>query len=87
VARAQRQGSLRADFTAEDVPLVIWSTDRVMHLAAVVAPDLWRRQLGFVLDGLRAPAARPLARAPLSEAELRRVERHAPARAGAADRP
>ncbi len=86
VTRAREQGSLREDFMAEDVPLVLWSTDRVMDLAAVVAPDLWRRQLGFVLDGLRASAASPLARAPLSGAELRRVEGSAPASAGAANR-
>ena len=50
IRRAQDAGALRADFTPEDVSLVFWGTDRVIDLA----PDSWRRHLGFVLDGLRA---------------------------------
>jgi AcrR family transcriptional regulator len=50
VRRAQEAGSLRADFTPEDLSLVFWGTARVIDLA----PGSWRRHLGFVLDGLRA---------------------------------
>ncbi len=50
IRRAQEAGALRADFTPEDLSLVFWGTDRVIDLA----PDSWRRHLGFVLDGLRA---------------------------------
>jgi len=50
IRRAQDAGALRADFTPEDLSLLFWSTDRVIDLA----PDGWRRHLGFVLDGLRA---------------------------------
>ncbi len=50
IRRAQEAGTLRADFTPEDLSLVFWGTDRVIDLA----PDSWRRHLGFVLDGLRA---------------------------------
>ena len=60
VARAQEQGTLRADFAAEDVPMLFWTGGRVAEVTADVAPDLWRRYLGFVLDGLRADAATPL---------------------------
>ena len=73
VERAQEQGTLRADFTAQDMPLLFWSSDRVIELAADIAPDLWRRQLGFLLDGLRAEAARPLPAPPLRDAQLNRV--------------
>jgi AcrR family transcriptional regulator len=52
------EAALRADFVPEDVTLVLWGSDRVRELAADGAPDLWRRHLGFVLDGLRASAAR-----------------------------
>jgi hypothetical protein len=38
-----------------------------------VAPDIWRRHLGFVLDGLRSAGAHPLAQPPLTDAELQRV--------------
>ena len=73
VERAQEQGTLRADFAPQDMPLLFWSTDRVIELAREVAPDLWRRQLGFLLDGLRADAARPLPAPPLRDAQLDRV--------------
>jgi AcrR family transcriptional regulator len=73
VARAQEQGALRADFTAQDIPLVLWASDRVTELGGGVAPEIWRRQLGFVFDGLRRSAATPLPQPPLTEAQLRRV--------------
>ena len=73
VARAQEDGSLRSDFTPQDIALVFWATDRVIELAADTAPEAWRRHLGFVLDGLRAASATPLAAPPLTETQLRRV--------------
>jgi AcrR family transcriptional regulator len=73
VAKAQVQGTLRSDFAAQDFPLLLWSGDRVIELAAGVAPEVWRRQLGFVLDGLRAEAAHPLPAPPLTDGQLRRV--------------
>jgi AcrR family transcriptional regulator len=73
VDRAQAQGALRADFAPQDVAIVLWGSDRVTELAADVAPELWRRHLGFVLDGLRAAAATPLPQPALTEAQLRRV--------------
>ncbi len=74
IERAQAQGTLRADVTPQDIPLLFWGADRVIGLTSDVAPDLWRRQLGLILDGLRASAATPLPTPALSEAELRRVE-------------
>ena len=73
VERAQGQGTLRRDFVPEDFPLLFWSCDRVLDLAATVAPELWRRHLGLLLDGLRAGAATPLAHPPLTRAELQRI--------------
>ena len=73
VARAQAAGALRQDFARQDLALLFWGSDRVIELAADVAPELWRRQLGFMLDGLRTPEPRPLEHPPLSEAQLRRV--------------
>jgi AcrR family transcriptional regulator len=74
VARAQAQGTLRADFAAEDVPLLFWTGGRVAEVTSEVAPDLWRRYLGFVLDGLRADAATTLPAPPLTRAQLDRVQ-------------
>ena len=73
--RAQEEGTLRPDVTAEDLPLVLWATARVIESTADVAPDHWRRYLGLVLDGLRASAATPLPRPPLTPAQLADAER------------
>ena len=75
VGRAQEAGTLRADFTPEDIPLLFWGADRVIELSSAVAPELWRRHLGFLLDGLHASAATPLEESALSTAELRRIGR------------
>jgi AcrR family transcriptional regulator len=68
VKRAQEQGALRADFAPEDMPFVIWSVGRVIEETKAVAPELWRRHLGFLLDGLRAEAATPMPHPPLTRA-------------------
>jgi AcrR family transcriptional regulator len=73
VDRAQEQGTLRADFTLEDMPLLFWATGSVIEAGATVAPELWRRSLGLLLDGLRASSATPLAQPPLTRAQLNRV--------------
>jgi AcrR family transcriptional regulator len=73
VERAQEQGTLRADFAPEDMPLVFWTGGRVIEATASVAPELWRRHLGLLLDGLRAEAATPLPHPPLTQAQLNRA--------------
>jgi AcrR family transcriptional regulator len=73
IERAQAQGTLRADFVPEDLPLVFWAAGRVIEASSEVAPELWRRHLGMLLDGLRADAATPLAQPPLTRAQLARV--------------
>jgi AcrR family transcriptional regulator len=70
IERAQAQGTLRSDFALEDMPLVFWTSDRVIDATAAVAPDVWRRYLSLLLDGLRAEAATPLPVAPLTRAQL-----------------
>jgi AcrR family transcriptional regulator len=73
IQRAQEQGTLRSDFKPEDLPLVFWTADRVIDRTTAVAPDYWRRFLGLLLDGLRADAATPLPRPPLTRAQLERT--------------
>lgn len=75
IERAQADGALRPDFTVEDIPLLFWTSGRVIEITSTVAPDYWRRYLGLVLDGLRAEAATPLPQPPLSEAQLKRATR------------
>ena len=73
IERAQEQGALRADFKPEDMPLVFWTGARVVEATSTVAPEFWRRYLGLLLDGLRAEAATPLPRPPLTRSQLDRV--------------
>jgi AcrR family transcriptional regulator len=77
VARAHEQGSLRRDFTADDLSLIFWTTNRVIEMTESVAPGFWRRYLGFLLDGLRPSAATPLPAPPLTRAQLARALKEA----------
>ena len=73
IERAHANGSLRPDFTPEDMPLVFMTGGRVLEAARGVAPDLWRRYLGLLLDGLRAEGATALPRGPLTRAQVNRL--------------
>ena len=73
VARAHEDGTLRRDVTAQDVPMLLWASGRVIEAAGDVAPDLGRRFLGLVLDGLRPDAATTLSAAPLTPAQLEQL--------------
>jgi len=75
IERAQAEGALRPDVTVEDVPLVFWSASRVIETTEAVAPELWRRYLGLLLDGLRAEAATPLPAPPLTRAQWAKAAR------------
>ena len=60
VRRAQANGALRSDVVASDVPLLQFIVSSVAELTAPHAPELWRRYLALVLDGLRTPDPHPL---------------------------
>lgn len=65
IARAQAAGVLREDVVAEDLPLLMDAIASSARQLGEVRPDLWRRYLAIVLDGLRADGARfTLAEAP-----------------------
>jgi AcrR family transcriptional regulator len=57
IERAQAQGTLRADFTLDDLSSVFRSVAGVIEMTEDVSRTSWRRVLGFLLDGLRASAA------------------------------
>jgi AcrR family transcriptional regulator len=75
IERAHEQAVLRSDFVPEDLPLVFWTTFRVIERTTSVAPDYWRRYLGLLLDGLRPEAATTLPEPPLTQAQLTRAAR------------
>lgn len=59
IARAQAAGELRADIAPTDVPLVQIMIGAVVERSRGVAPDLWRRYVTVLLDGLRVRRAAP----------------------------
>jgi AcrR family transcriptional regulator len=58
--RAKAAGVLRPDVAPFDSPIIHFMLGAVMDRARDVEPDLWRRYLGLMLDGLRPQAATPL---------------------------
>lgn len=73
VERARAAGLVRDDLRAEDLPFLIAAVGGATGKCgsgAAIAPDLWRRYLGIVLDGLRPAAASPLPVAAPTLAEL-----------------
>jgi hypothetical protein len=68
--RAKEQGTLRADFSADDIPMLMCGVARVVQAwscgkAAWSSDDdpngrpPWERYVSILLDGLRAEAASP----------------------------
>jgi AcrR family transcriptional regulator len=52
IERAKRQGTMRADATQDDIPIMMAGAGSVMR--AHPSPAIWRRYLTIMLDGLRA---------------------------------
>ena len=53
VERAQASGDLRPDFTGTDVKMIVFMLSSVAEYAATSRPDVWRRYLALLVDGLR----------------------------------
>lgn len=67
VTRAQAEGTLRSDVSSTDMPLMLMMLDSLFDHTRAVSPDVWRRALQIILDGLRGSRDRP---SPLPEAAL-----------------
>jgi AcrR family transcriptional regulator len=70
VGRAQRHGVLRGDVTGDDVLLLLCGVNQAVAPLSGVVPDLWKRYVDLVLDGLRPTAAHPLPVPPPDEDAL-----------------
>src|SRR3954452_4894470 len=68
--RAKAARVLREDVEPLDSPLIAMMLGTVMDRSREVEPELWRRFLGLILDGLRPHAATPLPVGPLSGDQL-----------------
>ncbi|MFC3743821.1 TetR/AcrR family transcriptional regulator [Paractinoplanes deccanensis] len=60
VERAQAAGAVRGDISGMDVILLMCAPNHVVSFVPDAPPDLWRRYLGIIFDGLRPEGARPL---------------------------
>jgi hypothetical protein len=72
VNRAKEAGRLRADFSPQDLVLLLMANAGLVHQTQALAPDSSRRVAAFVLDGLQEKAA-TTAPPPPSEEDVVRV--------------
>jgi AcrR family transcriptional regulator len=59
IERAKATGRLRADFSPEDVALLMMANAGVIGATADSAPDAWRRLVAYLLQAFAAPGASP----------------------------
>ncbi|HCT80827.1 MAG TPA: TetR/AcrR family transcriptional regulator [Micromonosporaceae bacterium] len=64
VHRAQRNGSLRADYVPEDLPMLLMANAGVLRGTAQSAPRAWKRLVEYLLQAFSCPKARALPAAP-----------------------
>lgn len=60
VERAQADGNVRLDVIAVDVAALMCAPSHAVALLGNAQPDLWRRYLDLIFDGLRPDGAHPL---------------------------
>ena len=60
VDRARNAGAVRDDITGTDVFLLMCAPNYVAGYVPNASPDLWRRYLAVIFDGLRPEGAHPL---------------------------
>jgi hypothetical protein len=62
--RARRQGVIRQDITGRDIVLLLGGVHQTAAPLQDTQPQLWRRYLGLIFDGIRTQAAQPLPHPP-----------------------
>jgi AcrR family transcriptional regulator len=73
--RAKEQGRLRADLETSDIALVALMLGAVADFARHVSPNLWRRYLAIVLEGMKSPEPPSLPCPALTEEEVDEAKR------------
>lgn len=71
IARTKAAGRLRRDFTPEDMPLLLMANAGVIAVTGDVAPDAWRRLVGYLIQAFAVPDPDPLPAAPSPAAMYR----------------
>lgn len=62
--RAREHGAVRPDVTGADIILLMCAPNHVTSYVPAAPPDLWRRYLAIIFDGLRPEGAHPLPHPP-----------------------
>ena len=77
VRRAKRAGVLRKDFQASDMMVLSLGVQATITFGGAERPELYRRALGFILDGLRPSreTATPLPEPALTDVDLLTMRR------------
>jgi AcrR family transcriptional regulator len=57
VERAQAAGQVRSDLKPTDIPFIMFILTEAAQFARQVSPEIWRRYLAVILDGLRPERA------------------------------
>jgi AcrR family transcriptional regulator len=80
VERAQREGTLRDDIRPTDFPFIQLMLTAAAEYAAQVRPEIWRRYLALITDGLqpRREGTTPLPEPALVPEEMMEVMRSVP---------
>ncbi len=79
VERAQAAGQLRSDLKQTDIVFIVFVLTEAAQLAQAASPDIWRRYLALILDGMRPGRAgtTPLPVPALLPAEMEKSMRQA----------
>ncbi len=64
VDRAREHGAVRADVTGTDIILLMCAPSYVTSYLPDAPPEMWRRYLAIIFDGLRPEGAHPLPHPP-----------------------
>jgi AcrR family transcriptional regulator len=86
IARARDAGALRADFTHQDVVLLLMGNAGLVERAYGIAGEASARLIALLLDGLRVPAATAGAPAPSAPQVLAAMQHNGQRRLGCAGR-
>ena len=79
VERAQAAGQLRSDLRQTDIVFIVFVLTEAAQLAQAASPDIWRRYLTLILDGMRPgrESTTPLPVAALLPGEMEKSMRQA----------
>lgn len=73
ISRAKEQGTLRADFSPEDLLFLLIANRAFLAATSGIKRTAWKRYVALFLEGCRAEGAHPLPEPPLSERQMFRA--------------